>query len=345
MSNKYIVSLKDIAQETGVSVSTVSRVIKKKGEIADETRQRVLLAAKRLGYHDNRLIEGMRTGRTRTIGVMVPIDDYFFNRVVQGIHFQLRQRGYLPILAWANNEIDDEQTTMHRLIEQRVEGIIMMPSYDLADTDYFLEVIERGLPIVTVDRRTKAAIDFVGTDDYLGGKMSAEHLYRLGHRCFGYYQGPLFASPAILRRQGFCDYLAGCADAEVHLTGEGKWDKNNLDDLTDFFRGHPAITAAAAFNDNYATQLCDAVRALGRLVPDDVAVVGFGNLPSGWYTRPALTTLDQQPGLLAETAVERLFSMIEHGSDSATPQDIRIPPRLAVNGSTRKDEVQLESYQ
>lgn len=338
MSNKYVVSLKDIALETGVSVSTVSRVIKKKGEIADETRKRVLLAAKRRGYHDNLLIEGMRTGRTRTIGVMVAIDDYFFNRIVQGIHYQLRQRGYLPILAWANNKIDDEQTTMHRLIEQRVEGIIMVPSYDLADTDYFLEVIERGLPIVTVDRQTKAAIDFVGTDDYLGGRLSAEHLYQLDHRCFGYYQGPLFASPAVLRRQGFCDYLIGCADAEVHLLGNGNWNNDNLELLTDVFRSHPDITAAAAFNDNYAAQLCDVVKAIGWLVPDNLAVVGFGDLPSGWYSRPALTTLDQQPTLLAETAVERLFSMIEHGSDSAKPQDIRIPPRLVVNDSTRKNK-------
>ncbi len=329
MPRDILPSLKDIASATGVSIATVSRVLRNKGEIAPATKQHVLEVAERLGYHDNRLIYGIQTGRTKTIGVSMPLDG-FFSRVLRAVGEELEKRDYLMLFC----RKEDEQSMLKRFIEQRVDGVIMMSSQDLADNTYFSDVISRGLPIVTIDRKTKANVDFVGTDDFLGGFMSAEHLYRLGHRKFVYYQGPGLATPARLRRDGFASFCRQHADATLLLCGDASYETDSDDRiLFEFLQNHPEITAGSAFFDGYACRLWRAALATGRRVPEDFSIVGFGNIISSNLSNFAMTTLDQKTDLIARTAVERLFERI--GAErNLEAVDIRIPPELLVRRST-----------
>ena len=176
MTKDYIVNLKDIAEATGYSISTVSRVIKKKGEIAQATRDRILEVAGRLGYHDNRLSNGMRTGKTGTVGIVTGIHCTFFAELFSSLNRELVKRDYLGLVSLNDDDEIDDQACIRRLLEHRVDGILIVPRHDQADNRYFTEATSRGLPIVSIDRKVPADIDFVGTDDYAGGWMAAEHL-------------------------------------------------------------------------------------------------------------------------------------------------------------------------
>ena len=138
MSIDVMASLKDIAETAGCSVSTVSRVLKNKGEIAPATRKKILAIADQFGYHDNRLIYGIRTGRTQTIGLVCDFGNPFFQRIAHGIELELKKEDYLVI--FSSNE-ENDQKTLKRLVEQRVDGVILVPRNDFADTEYFRDVI------------------------------------------------------------------------------------------------------------------------------------------------------------------------------------------------------------
>ncbi len=346
MPRDLLPSLKDIAGATGVSIATVSRVLRNKGEIAPATKKHVLEVAERLGYHDNRLIYGIQTGRTKTIGVSMPLDG-FFSRVLKAVGVELEKRDYLMLFCRKS----DEQAMLKRFVEQRVDGVIMMSSQDLADNTYFSDVISRGLPIVTIDRKTKANVDFIGTDDFRGGRISAEYLYGLGHRKFVYYQGPELATPARLRRDGFASFCREHADATLLLCGDASYN-TEYDEriLFEFLMRHPEVTAGSAFYDGYACRLWRAAVAAGRHVPKDFSIIGFGDIIPPNLSEFEMTTLDQKPELIARTAVERLFERI--GSErNLEPVDIRIPPELLIRKSTaelssrtKKEEDEMDSF-
>jgi len=331
MIKKYTVSLKDIAVATGVSISTVSRVIQKKGEIAPDTRSKIMNAAQELGYHENRLSNAIRTGKTGVVGFIGSVGDSFFNKLFVLIHEELRKRNYLPIVSW---QVNHDQEVIKRMIEQRVDGIIIVPTVDHADDDYYREVTERGLPIVAIDRKIPADIDFVGTDDYAGGWMMAEYLYGQGHRRMGFYHCCPDASPANLRKKGFLDFCNRHPDCSVALAGHCGWDLEEDWILIDFFNAHPEITAIGTITDFHAMQLADVIAKIGKRIPDDVSVVGFGNLDDQWILHRQLTTFDQKGDELAKVAVDLLF---ERMNGSVNPKvEYRVKPKLIVRNSTGK---------
>ena len=332
MTKDYIVNLKDIAEATGYSISTVSRVIKKKGEIAQAMRDRILEVAGRLGYHDNRLSNGMRTGKTGTVGIVSGIHCTFFAELFSALNRELVKRDYLGLVSLNDDDEIDDQACIRRLLEHRVDGILIVPRHDQADNRYFTEATSRGLPIVSIDRKVPADIDFVGTDDYAGGWMAAEYLYKLGHRRLGYYQGPQGASPARLRREGFEDFCRKHADCTLILIGDGGWDTPEAAMLTAALQAHPELTAVGAFTDIFAAQLLEAARAVGRRVPEELSVVGFANMSDPAILSHGIASLEQHAGKLAEAAVTALFDRI--AAPEAPWQEIRVVPELVVKKTT-----------
>lgn len=213
-------TVKQIADELGVSMMTVSRALNGRGRIADETRDRVLAVAKRLKYRPNRLVHAIKHGHSRTVGVMVPIASSFSAAVVRGIHDALAEHHYLPILHFHGEgpqaERDDaELEYLHRLLDHRVDGIIFWPSDESVPQMYLREVWDRGVPLVAVDRhlpRTNA--DFSGSDDIAGGRIAAEHLLSQGHRRLAHIAGEHWVSTYADRRRGFEEVIAGRKDVD-----------------------------------------------------------------------------------------------------------------------------------
>ncbi|MFZ2655231.1 MAG: LacI family DNA-binding transcriptional regulator [Victivallales bacterium] len=330
MRVKYIATLKEISNETGFSVPTVSRVLRGKGEIGQKTREKILATAERLGYRSNLLVSGMRTGITKTIGVIIPIDEGFFSDIIRGIHDSLIEKDYVPILVWSR----DERGQIARLIEHRVEGMIINPIEDEAGKDYFKEIYDREIPVVTVDRNLPHVdFSFSASDDYLGASMATEHLISLGHKKIAHLKGPQYASPAQMRRKGFEDTIAKHPDVSGRVSEEDAC-TFNLAAAASFLKRNPDITAVLAFNDLAAAAVCDAAAGLDLKVPDDLSVIGYGNLPLGLWKRPQMSTINQFPYMIGQNAVELLFDQIIRKEEGSTARTILTKPELIVRQST-----------
>src|SRR4051812_884926 len=221
------VSQQDIAREANVSRVTVSLVLAGKDQTSEETRKRVMEVAQRLRYRPNLLVQGMQTGRSHTVGVIMPSSMHFHGQVARGIHDELVTQNYVPIQLWTNPRTDTKVTELeqiHRLVDRRIDGVIIFP-LDVSVPDmHFQEIWQRHIPLVTVDRETTTHADHVGTDEEVGGKLAAEHLLSLGHKRVVHVTFPHRSGNVHRRADAFIKRMAK-GGAEVEIVG------GQLDDL------------------------------------------------------------------------------------------------------------------
>lgn len=331
-------TVKQIADELGVSMMTVSRAINGRGRISEETRDRVLAVAKRLKYRPNRLVHAIKHGRSRTVGVMVPIAMSFGASVMQGIHDTLAEHRYLPILhvhgegPQASRD-EAELEYLHRLLDQRVDGIIFWPSDETVPQVYLHEVWDRGVPLVAVDRhlpRTNA--DFSGTDDEAGGRMAAEHLLQLGHRRLAHIGGERWVSTYADRRRGFESVIASVAS--VTYSVEECADCQCGDIATRLLASADRPTAIFLPSDRMAPHVYAAAESLGLSIGRDVSVVGFADLAETAWLRPRLTTVRQDARRIGAEAARLVLDRIEGRTADDRPRVVRVLPEIVVRGST-----------
>jgi len=331
-------SLADIARHAGVAISTVSRVLRGQGTVAPATARRITAAARRLRYRPNLLVQGMQTGRTRTIGVMVPVDDPFHADMVCGIHDALVAEDFCPLVLWSGPARPPHRTVteleqLHRMIDRRVDGIILRPVIDDADDVYFHEAIERDLPVIAVDRvLTNAQVDFVGCDDADGGRLAAEHFLALGHRHLGHVAGALFTSTGRQRHDAFLAAAAAagaaCQVAEDPTFSDGEQQACQL------LAAAPRITAMFCANDLLAAGAYRAAARLGRRSPADLSIIGFGDLPLAALMAPPLTTVQQHAYQIGSLAARRM--LVRCAGDRSAPQRLLVPVTFAPRASTAR---------
>lgn len=340
------VSLKQIAQQTNVSIATVSKVLSGREDVSDKTRQRILQVARDLNYRPNLLVRGIQTGRTNTIGVMVPVStDTFFSTVVAGIHDILVDEEFVPMMLWAVRHLDGkwkydktELQLIHQLVDRRVDGLILRPIEDSASDDYLHEIHDHHLPLVAVDRALPNShrADFVGTDDYHGGQLAAQHLLELGHRHIVHFAGPDFTSTARNRREGFESVLRTCPDVLYDIC-QNKAFSGNPDFVRTYFATHAMPTAIFAANDYMATPVYSVLSEMNLRVGADVSIIGFADLPFAEFMQPALTTIRQNPLEIGRKAAHLIVNRINSASPDSqdySPVSIRLKPELVVRQST-----------
>lgn len=331
-------NLRTIADELGVSIMTVSRALNGHTAIAEKTRERVRAVAERLRYHPNRLVHAIRSGRSRTIGVMIGVPTSFHAHLIHGIHDALSEAGYLPILHFhgpgAKADRDTEELAyLHRLLQQRVDGIIFWPSDETVPEHYLHEVWERGVPLVAVDRnlpRTKA--DFAGTDDITGGRLAAEHLLALGHRRLAHIGGEPWVSTYAERRRGFEEALKAMRGVTYAVDDCEDCQSGEIARRMLAAAEHP--TAIFLASDRMAPHVYRAATEQGLEIGKDLAVVGYADLAETRWLQPLLTTIDQKPEEIGRAAAQLLIDRLDGKTASAAPQSVRITPQLVVREST-----------
>ena len=343
------VSLKQIAAQTNVSIATVSKVLSGREDVSDKTRLRVLKVARELSYRPNLLVRGMQTGRTQSIGLMVPSgDNPFFTNIVHGVHDFLQQQDYVPILLWASRRSDKtwvcrtELEVIQQLVDRRVDGLIVSPIEDDASDDYLHEIHDHQLPMVAVDRVLPNSLkaDFVGTDDFHGGVVAAEHLLGLGHRHILHFAGPEFASTGRDRRKGFESVIRKCANVRYDVVVDPTF-AGDPACIQAYFSEHPKLpTAIFAANDYIAMRLYSGITQRKLRVGADVAIIGFADLPFTEFLQPTLTTIRQNPIDIGRKAAQLVLNRIQNTStsdpDSYSPVQIRLKPELIIRESTAK---------
>lgn len=330
-------SLQAIAEAAGVSAMTVSRVLNGQGNVSARTRTRVEAAAKRLKYRPNKLVKAMLAGRSGTVGVMISPLKSFQSRMLHGAHDALLERGCLPLLHFHDvgpgayrdaAEID----YIHRLLDQRVDGLIFWPSDESVPNTYLKEVWERGVPLVAVDRHLpQTNADFSGTDDRGGGRIAAEHLLGLGHRRLAHVGGESGVSTYEDRRRGFEEAAAEC---RVAVTAVECRECDSYGDAMRLLGSAKRPTAIFAASDLMAPGIYRAAADCGLTVGRDLAVVGFADLSEVQSLVPGLTTLRQDPYRIGLQSVRLLMDRIDGVASAASPKSVRLVPELVVRGSS-----------
>ncbi|MFA5689101.1 MAG: LacI family DNA-binding transcriptional regulator [Kiritimatiellales bacterium] len=322
--------MKAIAQEAGISIMTASRALNGTGHVAKDTAERIRQIANRHKYRPNLLIRGVQTGCTMNIGVIFPADIGFYTEVLAGIHDTLLKHEYSIQLSLIKQHLGElairqEHQQLLRLLDLRVDGIILRPVNDDASDIYFKEVFERGVPLVTIDRNLeKVHCDFVGSNDFEAGQQAATFLMSKGHRKFLLVASGDIVSTGRDRRDGFLSIASKTKDVEVSVINETDFEYHD-DDVLAALKNNPEITAAFCVKDSFAAGLYNTVLKSGFKIPKDISILGFGNLDMGPYLNPPLSTFDQHPVELGNVAAKLLLKRIQHSPAKLRWQNKIIP--------------------
>lgn len=346
---RFQVSQKRIAEQAGVSQSTVSLVLSGRRGNSDQTSQRVLQAAERLKYRPNLLVQGIQTGKTKMIGVMMPPFHFYWCEVLAGIHDTLTAADHIPITLWTVHTFPtprrryrgsgpgDELAQIHRMVDRRVDGVILWPSFAQLFVDHIHEFSSRNLPVVTIDHQLPPEFnsDYVGSDEAAGGRMVAEHLYALGHRRIGHLAGSSIATWALARREAFESSLRKMPGVSL-ITSEATAGEPDLGIIAarELLSAPERPTAIFAATDLYAKMVYKAARELNLRIPEDLSVVGFSDDDFAAEMSPPLTSVRQPAYEIGQRAAEVVLGRsLGHIRDRGRHEEL--PVKLIVRESSR----------
>lgn len=328
-------TLQEVADAAGVHRSTASRALnpEKAHLIGQDVVERVQAAALRMGYRRDVLAAGLRTRRSRLIGVVVPdMANLVFAPILSAIETVLAENGYSALIANAGGGVDQQIRIVEQLIAHRVEGIVLATAQQ--DDPVLTRCLEAGVPAVLVNRaETTARASTVISDDTGGMRLAVEHLTALGHRKIGHIAGPRHLSTGSLRRRGFEQAMAeaGLDAGAVSVASAYTRDAGRVA-AADLLDRHPDLTAVATANDLLALGLYLELRARRLACPGDVSVVGHNDMPLIDMVDPPLTTIHIHHGDMGRQAAELLLQRIV--APDAAPVIRVMAPELVVRGST-----------
>src|SRR5215217_3721484 len=343
MSNKSRqVTISQVAKEAGVSSQTVSRVINNRQEITPETRQRVQEVIKRLGYQPNVLARSLIQRRSHTLGVVTSGLEYFGpSHILIGLEQGANQAGLSILLNLIHQpETRDIGSLINGLISRQVEGIIWaVPEID-NNRIWFRENLDQlPIPVIFLSTQPRENLNVVEIDNWHGSYIATQHLLERGYRKIGHIAGPLTWWAARERRRGWQDALtaAGISFTEEWLV-EGNWSAESGErSLYELLARFPDLQAVFACNDQMALGLMRAARSLGKRIPDDLAVVGFDDIPESAFYHPPLTTVRQGLYELGHVAVQTFMKLrqAEHLEEAnIAAHTVLLQPQLVVREST-----------
>ncbi|RSK44421.1 LacI family DNA-binding transcriptional regulator [Hymenobacter perfusus] len=331
-------SITDLAQQLGVSVSTVSRALSDHPGISDATKKKVWKLAKELHYQPNHMAAGLRKGRSNLLGVLVPhIDGHFFTMIVKGIETVASKAGYNIMICQSNEDVAHERKNIETLLSAQVEGILVSMSRTTRDFRHFEKVRKQEIPLVFFDRVLDGLdVSAVVLDDREGGYQSTKHLIKQGCRHIAHFGGPQHLNIYKNRRQGYIDALL---EAGLPLQEELIFYCDMT--LEDGIRGMQQMLALPTPPDAvFSASDFSVVGALQELkrrklrVPQDIALVGFSNEMFTSLTEPMLTSVDQRCEQMGQSAVRLFLEMREESSTTFSPRRVVLQPDLLIRESS-----------
>ncbi|MDZ8118451.1 LacI family DNA-binding transcriptional regulator [Pontiella agarivorans] len=335
---KNTATLAQVAQASGVSRQTAGRILGGKAhKHKPDTVERVKQIAEDLGYRTNLLAKSVVAGKTYSIGVLVPRAnrDSFFADIITGIQDALIDTEWVPIIL-QTSEKSGERSCIRQQVERRVDGILLIPHENHVDANHFSEIIERQIPVVIINARLQniAPVDFIGTDEFEGGKRAAEYLLSISRRWkFGIVRNAGPSQNLGQRAQGFLQTLENERKKCRELKLISWKTEDNLPALTAFLKKKDRPNALFCITDIHAAQVYKAAWDLGLHIPSDLAVVGYADLDFAPYLSPSLTTFRQDGKAIGQAAAEKLLSRIQQGPVEAS--EILQPPELIERQSVK----------
>ncbi len=326
----------EIAKELGVSTATVSRALNNKGYVRKELKQRILATAEELGYVPNSLAKSLASGLTKVICLIVPdLANVFFALVARGVEDIAYDHGYSLIICNTDGLEDKERKYVRIARERKADGIIFIGS--LMSRSYLTELVEAGIPMVIADRYVDGLhVDMVINDNLKGAKAAVNHLIRLGHQAIATIRGPQNTQTAVDRYLGYVEAMhEHFLDIRPEWVRDGDYkERSGYVQTQRLLALKERPTAIFAANDLMALGALTAIEEAGLRVPQDLAVVGYDDIPLAAQVRPRLTTVAQPKYELGQQAMERLIWRLNNAEVEKKAEIIVLQPRLVVRESS-----------
>jgi LacI family transcriptional regulator len=332
--------MKDIARDLGVSVITISKVLRNHPDVGDETRERVLARVKELDYRPNLAARSLVTGRTYLVGLVVPdLLHPFFAEIAKSLSGVLRGSGYYLIVSSSEEDPDLEEQEIDQLLARRLDILIVASCR--STVDLFFRIERQKTPYVLIDRALSGlTANFVGVDDEAVGMLATKHLIDVGCKRIAHIRGPE-TSPSIRRLEGYKRALtqAGLKLSEDFIIAEPKGDVDTRQRGADAMRELLSLKRRPdglfCFNDPLAMGAMNYALDHGIRIPEDVAIIGCGNLHYDDALSVPLSSIDQHSRRIGEEAA-RIALTILNSKIPPKVESVVLRPDLIVRRSTQR---------
>ncbi|NVJ87782.1 MAG: LacI family DNA-binding transcriptional regulator [Algoriphagus sp.] len=339
MKKGHQVTMKEIAKKLGVSVSTVSRALKDSPELHEETKRKIVEAAKEMNYQPNLLAQSLRISRTKTLGVIVPeITSHFFASCISGIQDFANKRGYNVMICQSNESIDQEIANIKTLVASQVDALMISLSRETNHYEHLFELYNREIPFVLFDRvQEDIPVSKVTFNDAGGAYQVTNHLLESGCRSIVYVSGPEDLYISKKRKEGYLKALKeyGIEENPEFIKVTDLTEADNIRIAKEIAAMDPLPDGVFCMIDPLAVDVLTYWKSVGIKVPEQIALAGFTNNPTSAVVEPPLTTVSQPGYEMGKLAVSHLLDQLD-GLVSDDPISIVLDTTLVPRKSSQR---------
>lgn len=335
--------MKDLAKVTGLSLATISRVFNGSDLVTDKTRAIVMEAAKALNYRPNKMAAALRSGKSKTIGVVVPvISRDVFVVAIKSIEEVLSKAGYNIIICQSHESYEKEQDILENLKQLRVDGLIISLSNETSEIEHLLDLREAEIPMVLFDRKIEMGeFNSIVIDNYDGAYQATVHLIQQGCQKIIHLAGKDTVSIFSERRRGF---EAALDDHGLPILPRSSMpfnddDPDDIETLRSLLQSSDRPDAIFANGDIAALVALNLLTEMGMKIPQEVAVVGFGNNLFCSYLQPSLSSVSQSSEEVGRLAAELLLRQIQGPNPAGQISQEVLPIELIIRQSSSKNSI------
>lgn len=336
------ITLKEIAQKLGISITTVSKALKNYPDVSEKTRTAVLELAKSLHFTPNSFAVNLRTKESKTIGLVIPeVVHHFFSSVINGIIDEAEKNGYLVIIVQSNESMEMEKKQLEMLMNKRVDGILISLSNESNDDEHIREIMNRDIPLVMFDKISKLInCSKVIINDQKAASSAVQHLIDNGCKKIAHIRGALNPQNAVDRFLGYKKTLEKNTipfDSSLVYTCIGAGFEEGYDFAKQVLEDHPDVDGIFAVTDMVAVGVITYLNEIKINVPDQIKVIGFSNWFMGKVITPKLSTIDQPGYEMGVTSFSILLAEMQNKSKIALePKIIELETALIARESSLK---------
>lgn len=340
-----MVTLKQIAEQLGISITTVSKALKDYPDVSKKTRKLVRETAFMLNYKPNSFAVNLRTRESKTIGLIIPeIVHHFFSSIIKGIISQAEKKGYLVITLQSNESYELEKKQIDLLLSKRVDGILISLANGTGDYKHLTEIIENDTPLVMFDKIAKIIrCSKVIIDDRKAAYKATEHLIKIGCKKIAHFRGPLMPQNSIDRflgyKQALIDYGLPYDPTLVYVNDCGDLSfEEGKESINQLLKDHDDVDGIFINTDLVAIGAMTEIIKNGIKVPEDISIVGFSNWFMSSVMSPSLTTINQPGFEMGKKAFKLLYKEIrdKKKNKAIIYKDVILDADLIIRNSTRK---------
>ena len=334
-------TIHDIAKALNVTASTVSRALSGHPRISESTREAVQEMARRLNYQHNQIAAALRSGRTYTVGVMVPTADRsFFSKVVRGIEEEVSRAGYNVIICQSYDQQKNERDNVEALLRLRADGIIASIAKETRDLEHFQQLRQRKVPLILFDRVSdQLGVSTVVIDDFLGAYRATAHLITQGYRRIAHFAGLQHINIYKERFRGYQQALKDHGlefNADLVLYYQDLFIEDGIHGMKRLLALPQPPDAVFSASDYAALGAMQTLKKQGIHIPQEVGLVGFANEPFTSFVEPALTTVEQHSQEMGATAANLFLEEIQSDLEQYVFRKVVLTPELIVRASSQR---------